>query len=192
MMRVRLAAALAAAIFSTALGATAAADPLVVDRNGAAVSVEPYAPGVVRVTISLDRDLATAAPGYGISAKPDESGWTHATSASGDTLSGGGISVEVPAQPWPHAPSQMERYFVPSLPPVSVVIHGADGHVILRMYGWEMAPHDGQRREDLQGRRQLLRRARRAFLRPRPEPGRHPRSARPHDRLPPLLRCPGR
>jgi alpha-D-xyloside xylohydrolase len=34
----------------------------------------------------------------------------------------------------------MERYFVSSLPPVSIAIDGADGKEIARMNGWEMSP----------------------------------------------------
>jgi alpha-D-xyloside xylohydrolase len=42
------------------------ADPIAtVDRNGALVSVEPYAPGIVRVTIATDRAEAEGNPGYG-------------------------------------------------------------------------------------------------------------------------------
>jgi alpha-D-xyloside xylohydrolase len=138
MMGFRLAMAFGVAICA---GMPAQAQPLVVDRNGSVVSVEPYAPGIVRVTIALERDLATAEPGYGISAKPADSGWTHSAGPLGDTLANpGGISVEVAAQPWPKAPSQMERYFVPSLPPVALTVRGADGHVIVRMTGWERAP----------------------------------------------------
>jgi alpha-D-xyloside xylohydrolase len=51
------------------------------------------------------------------------------------------LSVTVAAQPWPKAPSQMERYFVPSLPPVSLTVSAPDGRVIARMTGWEKAPH---------------------------------------------------
>jgi len=126
------------------LGASAAiADPLaVLDRNGSYVSIEPYAPNIVRVTISDERDLATAKPGYGFVAPTDAHGWTHTTTAKGaDVFSAGGVSLEVAAQPWPGAPSQMERYFAPSLPPVSITIRKPDGDVLTQMTGWEKAPH---------------------------------------------------
>lgn len=38
--------------------------------------LEPYAPNIVRVTLSLQRDSALAPPGYGILAKPDAAGWS--------------------------------------------------------------------------------------------------------------------
>ncbi|HIV75913.1 MAG TPA: alpha-glucosidase, partial [Candidatus Sphingomonas excrementigallinarum] len=118
------------------------ADPLgTVDRNGALVSVEPYAPGIVRVTIATDRAEAEAKPGYGLIAKSDASGWSHRADAGGDVFASPGMTVTVAAQPWPKPPSQMERYFAPSLPPVSISFAAPDGQVLTRMNGWEKAPH---------------------------------------------------
>jgi len=122
--------------------AGAAAAPLAtVDRNGSIVAVEAYGPNIVHVTIALDKALASAEPGYGIDGKADGTGWSHRAEASGDVFASPALSVTVAAQPWPKAPSQMERYFAPSLPPVSISIAGADGRAITRMTGWEMAPH---------------------------------------------------
>lgn len=111
-----------------------------VDRHGARVSVEPYAPNIVHVTIALDPDEIGKGPGYGFNGKVDPAGWTHATDASGDVYRSSSMNVTVAAQPWPKAPSQMERYFAPSLPPVSIRITGADGAPIAAMNGWEMSP----------------------------------------------------
>ena len=119
------------------------AQPLaIVERNGAQVSIEPYAPGIVRVTIATDRGQAKAAPGYGIVGKADPAGWRHRIDASGDVFASAGLTVTVAAQPWPKPPSQMERYFAPSLPPVSIDLALPDGATLTRMTGWEMAPHD--------------------------------------------------
>ncbi len=131
-----------AAAFALVPAVAAQAAPLgSLDRNGSHVSIEPYAPNIVRVTIAVDRDLADAPPGPGPNAKPDAAGWTHSNDASGDVFTSSALSLTVNAQPWPKAPSQMERYFAPSLPPVSVSVKGADGHLITQMNGWEMAPH---------------------------------------------------
>jgi alpha-D-xyloside xylohydrolase len=121
----------------------AAAEPLsVLDRNGSFVSLEPYAPNIVRVTISDQRSLAVADPGYGFIGKSDASGWGHAVGPAGDTFATSRLSVEVAAQPRPGAPSLMERYFVSALPPVSLTIRkGSGGEVLTRMTGWELAPH---------------------------------------------------
>lgn len=133
-----MASVLLAGVAPAALGA----DPLgTVDRNGALVSVEPYAPGIVRVTIATDRTEAEAKPGYGLIAKSDASGWSHRTDAGGDVFASPGMTVTVAAQPWPKPPSQMERYFAPSLPPVSISFAAPDGQALTRMNGWEKAPH---------------------------------------------------
>jgi alpha-D-xyloside xylohydrolase len=121
------------------LAALPAAAQGIVDRNGALVSIKPYGPGIVRVTIALDPAQIDAPAGYGISGKPDANGWTHNTDANGEVFASSALSLTVAAQPWPKPPSQMERYFAPSLPPVSLSIRAADGHELTRMNGWEMA-----------------------------------------------------
>ena len=118
-----------------------AAAAALLDRNGSYVSIETYAPNIVRVTISEDEDLARAPPGYGFVAAPDGTGWRHEAGADGDVFSSGELSVTVQAQPWPGPPSQMQRYFAPSLPPAAVTVRRPNGDVLLRMSGWEMAPH---------------------------------------------------
>jgi len=123
-------------------GPAAAAAPLaVLDRNGSYVSIETYAPNIVRITLSVDKDLALGAPGYGFIGAADATGWKHQAGASGDIFSSAAMSLQVAAQPWPNAPSQMERYFAPSLPPVSLTFAKPDGSQILQMSGWEMSPH---------------------------------------------------
>ncbi|MET4896623.1 glycoside hydrolase family 31 protein [Sphingomonadaceae bacterium jetA1] len=118
------------------------AEPLaIVERNGAQVSVEPYGPGIVRVTIATDRAGVEAGPGYGISGKSDTGGWTHRTDGGGDVFASSMMTVTIAPQPWPKPPSQMERYFASSLPPVSIDFARANGAPLTRMNGWEMAPH---------------------------------------------------
>src|SRR6266498_4528761 len=50
---------------------------LVLERDGRVISLEPYAPNVLRVTMSIDKAGATGAPGYGIVATPSATGWIH-------------------------------------------------------------------------------------------------------------------
>jgi len=121
----------------------ALATPLgLLDRGGSQVSIESYAPNIVRITISLEKDLALARPGFGFIAAADDTGWTRQTTASGDAFSSAMMSVTVNAQPWPGPPGQTERYFASSLPPVSLTItRPGGGEPFLRMNGWEMAPH---------------------------------------------------
>ncbi|WP_445190973.1 glycoside hydrolase family 31 protein [Sphingomonas sp. Tas61C01] len=132
---------LATGAAALAMSAADAAPLASVDRNGSIVAVEPYAPNIVRVTISLDRALADAAPGEGPNAKPDATGWSHRRDGGADVFASPALTLTVNAQPWPKAPTQMERYFAPSLPPVSLSIRGADGRQLAEMTGWELAPH---------------------------------------------------
>ncbi|NIJ18834.1 alpha-D-xyloside xylohydrolase [Sphingomonas naasensis] len=126
---------------ATLAASPAAAQALAtVDRNGSLVSIEAYGPNIVHVTIALDRKELDAGPGYGIIGKADPAGWTHRSDASGDVFASSALRVTVDAKAWPKPPTQMERYFVPSLPPVSIAIAGADGREITRMSGWELAP----------------------------------------------------
>lgn len=139
-MKVLVRAALAGTLLA-ALPPIAAAEPMaLLDRHGSRVSIEPYAPNIVRVSIALDKTLSAEAPGPGITAKSDTVGWRHAVDESGDVFSSGAMTLTVKAQPWPKAPSQMERYFAPSLPPVALTVRTRDGREIA-MNGWEMSPH---------------------------------------------------
>jgi len=136
------AAAFALVLSLAASGAGAAAAPLaLLDRNGSLVSIESYAPNIVRVTLGTDKDTVLAPPGYGFLAQPDDRGWKHQVTASGDELSSGSLTLQVKAQPHPGPPTQMERYFAPSLPPVSLTVRKPGGELILKMSRWEMAPH---------------------------------------------------
>jgi len=134
---------LMAAASALCWAASALAAPMAtVERNGALVAVEPYAPNVVRVTIALDHDRSDSAPGYGIVAKSDMAGWSHSASAAGDTFGSGDLKVTVKAEPWPRAPDQMARYFASALPSASVAFEDAHGQPIVTIGGWDMAPHD--------------------------------------------------
>src|SRR3569833_2095293 len=114
----------AASVLAVALAAScpnAMAAPLgLLGRNGSLVSIESNAPNIIRVTLATDKDTVLAPPGYGIVAKPDDRGWKHQVTASGDEFSSDSLTLQVKAQPPPGPPTQMERYFAPSLPPVSL------------------------------------------------------------------------
>lgn len=122
-------------------GSARSAPIAVLDRNGSQVAIEAYGPNIVRVTLSDDPEQVHAPPGFGINGSPDNAGWLHRSTAAGDEFSSARLSVEVAAQPAPHPPSQIERYFAPALPPASVTVRDRGGHVIVQMSGWEKAPH---------------------------------------------------
>src|SRR5215469_3101216 len=130
-----------AALFSLAGGSAIAAPLALLDRNGSYVVIEAYAPNILRITLAQAKERALSPPGYGLVAAPSADGWHHATRADGDVFSSDRMSLEVPTQPPPGPPTQGERYFAPSLPPVTLTVRDAQGVTLLQMSGWEMAPH---------------------------------------------------
>src|SRR5271155_2105653 len=78
-MRLRfcLPAATAIAALFFACDARSQQPSIVIPRGNSTIVLEPYAPNVIRVTLSLDKEEATAAPGYGIVATPAPAGWTY-------------------------------------------------------------------------------------------------------------------
>src|ERR1051325_3702071 len=57
--------------------------PFVVERNGRSIAIEPYAPNILRVTLSVDRAAATASAGYGFESKPSTQGGTRTHDEAG-------------------------------------------------------------------------------------------------------------
>ncbi len=73
-----------AALLAVSLcGVASAQGPFVLERKGRFISLEPYAPNILRITMSSDKAAATGAPGYGFVAKPAPEGWTHERDAEG-------------------------------------------------------------------------------------------------------------
>ena len=117
---------------------SAFAEPLaLLDRNGSYVAVEAYAPNILRITLARDKALAQSPAGYGFVGVPSSEGWRH----EGDVFISDRLSLQVPVEPRPGPPTQGERYFAASLPPVKLTVRDARGATLLEMSGWEMAPH---------------------------------------------------
>ena len=117
---------------------------IMAQRNEATVVVEPYAPNIVRVSISLLKDDAVAGPGYGISAQPMAAGWTKESGAlGGDVLRSGQLTVTVAPQggKWKPTGTQADiaKFFNGSTPYVGINIKTADGKALLQMNGWQMS-----------------------------------------------------
>ena len=64
-------------VFGVAACAAAQETRVVLDRGGSTIVLEPYAPNIIRVTLSLLKQPALAPPGYGFTATPSATGWTH-------------------------------------------------------------------------------------------------------------------
>jgi alpha-D-xyloside xylohydrolase len=132
----------------TCLGAllatpVARAQQLSLSRDNATVLVEPYAPNIVRVSISLRREDALAVPGYGIVATPAPTGWTVGNEASGDTLRSKRLIVTVSPQGPKWIPigtsADIAKFFNGSTPGVGLSIRTIDNTDLVRMQGWQMS-----------------------------------------------------
>jgi alpha-D-xyloside xylohydrolase len=126
--------------------AGAEAAPVVLDRDGSTVVLEPYAPNIIRVTLSLNKEGALAAPGYGFVAKPTADGWTRQQNEQGDIFRSSRMVVTVAANhPGKAMATQVDiaKFFNGSAPPTNIAIQIPEGKTLLQMTGWSMSvPND--------------------------------------------------
>jgi alpha-D-xyloside xylohydrolase len=119
------------------------AQKLTLERNEATVTVEPYAPNIVRVTLSLDKARALAGPGFGFVASPAGAGWTASSDATGDVLRSDRMVVSVSPQGKPSKPTgtsaDIAKFFNGSTPYVGLSIKTPDGKTLIQMQGWQMS-----------------------------------------------------
>jgi alpha-D-xyloside xylohydrolase len=114
------------------------------DRDGSTVVLEPYAPNIVRVTMSTLKDQAEAKPGYGVVAEPVDAGWTHDTTPAGDTYRSARMAVFIAMPPPPQKRPDgsiwrgpRKIFNGPGREPL-IKITTADGKPLLDLQGWEM------------------------------------------------------
>jgi alpha-D-xyloside xylohydrolase len=148
--------------------AMAQGGPLLLERDGRTIALEPYAPNILRVTMSIDRAAATGAPGYGFVAKPSAAGWTHERDAEGNDvfrsarmvvrLAPGDLPKDKRPQPMPLDALNLElrhQYFGggggngpndggrgPHND--ALLVTAADGKMLLHMRTWMMAPESAE------------------------------------------------
>ncbi|EQD76920.1 glycoside hydrolase family 31, partial [mine drainage metagenome] len=112
------------------------------------VLLEPYAPNVIRVSISTLKSYALAPPGYGIIAKPDVAGWRYARSASGETYSSPRLSVTILGPARHHSPHllgqrRINQFFTDNGAPhyanVRLRFKLPDGHTVVTLKKWFMS-----------------------------------------------------
>lgn len=115
---------------------------IVLKRGDSTIVLEPYAANILRVSLSLLKDQATAAPGYGFIATPSAQGWTHQPSDSGDIYRSSRLVVKVaqdrPGQP---LPTQLDiaKFFSGSAPPAHITVSMPEGATLLELTGWSMS-----------------------------------------------------
>jgi alpha-D-xyloside xylohydrolase len=116
----------------------------VLERKGETISIEPYAPNIVRVTLSLQREPALAAPGYGVIATPAATGWSASATEKADVFSSSRMTVTLDRpHPSDKPPVQTQvsiaRYFNGSTPGAHIVFRSAKGEQLLELTGWTQA-----------------------------------------------------
>ncbi|WP_263351955.1 glycoside hydrolase family 31 protein [Acidicapsa acidisoli] len=136
--------------------ASAQQQRVVIPRGESTIVLEPYAPNVIRVTLSLDKDQATAAPGYGIQATPDAKEWTVDDSDLARVYRSSRMVVSLPteaktripapASGGPEAETNVQKtaasigkYFNGSAPGANIRFSTPDGKLLLELKGWQMS-----------------------------------------------------
>ena len=140
-VRVFLAMMVSAALLQTGL-AHAEQSQIVLDRGGSTVVLEPYAPNIIRVSLSLLKDQAKAGPGYGFIATPSAQGWTYQQSNFGDIYRSPRLVVAVEIdRPGKPIATQVDiaKFFSGSAPGAHVTISTPEGKVLLELTGWSMS-----------------------------------------------------
>ncbi len=130
------------------LGVSASAQPignhLELDRKGQTIVLEPYAPNILRVTLSLKKEPALAAPGYGFIASPAASGWSASQTAQGDVYKSSRIVATVDkgqsfSGPLPSTMVDIGKYFNGSTPGAHITLTTPAGEMLLELTGWSQA-----------------------------------------------------
>jgi alpha-D-xyloside xylohydrolase len=119
-----------------------AENQIILTRDNSTIVLEPYAPNIIRVNLSVLRDKATAAPGYGFIASPAPQGWNTKHTNEADVFSSSGMVVSVAAN-HPPTPSRTERdigrYFNGSAPGAHITITTSEGKKLLELTSWSMS-----------------------------------------------------
>ncbi|MGD0901639.1 MAG: glycoside hydrolase family 31 protein [Terracidiphilus sp.] len=124
--------------------AQAPSQRLVLGRTGETIVLEPYAPNILRVTLSLSREPALAGPGYGIIGTPAAAGWSATQTAGADVYQSARIVATVERElPPAHPPLQTEldiaKYFRGSAPGAHITLRTPEGATLLELTGWSQS-----------------------------------------------------
>ena len=147
----------------SAAEAQAQAGGFTLDRDGRTIVVEPYAPNIVRITLSKSHEEASAKPGYGLVGTASGKGWAHQQDASGDDVYRSprmAVTISpqhLPQDRLPHAmpldeinQALRKRYFNAngrSPDGDTISVRTAAGKTLLTLRNWSMsvnAPANGQ------------------------------------------------
>lgn len=119
---------------------------VVLERGRSTVVLEPYAPNIIRVTLSTEKKEALAKPGYGIVASPSPEGWSYHHTSKGYLYSSSRLHVLIPALrkrgPIPLNQRYIARFFsrsgAPRYPNTRVIVSTTGGKTLVNMERWSM------------------------------------------------------
>ncbi len=122
----------------------AQASHMELDRKGETIVLEPYAPNIVRVTLSLQHEPALAKPGYGFVGSSDAAGWQASESETADVYRSSQLvaTIERPrpsGKPALQTQVDISKYFGGSTPGAHITFTTPDGKKLLEMAGWQQA-----------------------------------------------------
>jgi alpha-D-xyloside xylohydrolase len=117
---------------------------LELDRTGETIVLEPYAPNILRVTLSLQHDPAVAKPGFGFVGSPDVAGWTSSQTDRADVYQSSRIVARVDrpnssARPRLQTEVDIRKYFNGSTPGAHITFTTPEGQKLLEMTGWSQS-----------------------------------------------------
>jgi alpha-D-xyloside xylohydrolase len=115
--------------------------------EGETIVLEPYAPNIIRVTLSKEAGPAKAAPGFGFVAEPDAAGWSANESDKEDVYRSDRMVVTVHRpHPDPQASARQKpdtaNYFGGSVPWANIIFRTPEGKTLLQMNGWQQAEYN--------------------------------------------------
>ena len=121
--------------------AQAPSQRLELDRKGETIVLEPYAPNILRVTLSLKREPALGAPGYGFVAAPAADGWSASQTAQADVYQSARIVATVDrdlpsTQPPVQTLADISKYFSGSTPGAHITLRTPDGKTLVDLIDW--------------------------------------------------------
>jgi alpha-D-xyloside xylohydrolase len=115
----------------------------VLRRGESTIVLEPYAPNIIRVTLSLKQDKALAKPGYGFVANAAAEGWSHQQTEAGDDYRSSQLQVTVaankPGGKPPLTVIDIGKFFNGSTPGADITLRTPEGKKLLEMTGWSMS-----------------------------------------------------
>ena len=131
-----------------AVQATAQVSPqqFLIEKPGATISIEPYGKSIVRITLSINKQAALAAPGYGIVGKAEAEGWQAAKEGADPVFRSSELVVDVEGEKsaaghpaFPEAWKPLGRFFGGSVPGAHISLKRPDGSILTELTGWGQA-----------------------------------------------------